>query len=682
MKCNHGGGSCSESTCQRYCDESSECTHFRSSVLGECQIFRGCTQTYWRAHDANTYQKCAETSSTSNPSGMPTSPSPLPTSAPTDSPVLDCGGYDLVYSNALSCDNVHLIEMKCNHGGGSCSESTCQRYCDESSECTHFRSSVLGECQIFRGCTQTYWRAHDANTYQKCTGSSSIPTPSPTDFPTDLPLSTSSSMVPSSIPSKIPSISPSLEPSEIPTKFPQTAPTIGPSQIPTQSPHVAPSMEPSASPTIFCGIFEMQCDSPSLFDGQYTRQLGPNEQTNPKIWMSKDAIVFEKLPLNQDFAWVFRSTKFGLLVAMENVDDFRNIQNWTSNFIDNVGCNIRCIDNYYPSQTPTYSQPTVSPSKKNRYKIEVEHHLDGLTKKQWDEYFVEGIYKEAMSFLFDVPEEEIEVTSVTSLDLVKRRNLKMSMILVHASVSFTIYKRFQEFRDILQSVKGRASLNTFFNFLLTDENSELDNAHVQHMGIEGDFDMISYFTSIPPTMSPSTAGGAMNIQKEASEKTNIYLVLTFVTAVFVLCILLWRCLKDHFGTDSHEAFPSTKSLSSIMDVNMTHPEGNSSVFHSKPEVVDNKPEGFVTSYDTKPFPRSIINGGDSTLNLERQATKECSDLVHQDFPNLKQLPSQYSGLSESDTDITVYSFDEMQHVGELAPKWMPNRNNDNETFTL
>jgi len=287
-----------------------------------------------------------------------------------------------------------------------------------------------------------------------------------------------------------------------------------------------------------------------------------------------------------------------------------------------------------------------------------------------------------MSFLFDVPEEEIEVTSVTSLDLVKRRNLKMSMILVHASVSFTIYKRFQEFRDILQSVKGRASLNTFFNFLLTDENSELDNAHVQHMGIEGDFDMISYFTSIPPTMSPSTAGGAMNIQKEASEKTNIYLVLTFVTAVFVLCILLWRCLKDHFGTDSHEAFPSTKSLSSIMDVNMTHPEGNSSVFHSKPEVVDNKPEGFVTSYDTKPFPRSIINGGDSTLNLERQATKECSDLVHQDFPNLKQLPSQYSGLSESDTDITVYSFDEMQHVGELAPKWMPNRNNDNETFTL
>eukprot|EP00493_Phyllostaurus_siculus_P020968 UN21293 len=317
-------------------------------------------------------------------------------------------------------------------------------------------------------------------------------------------------MVPSSIPSKIPSISPSLEPSEILMKFPQTAPSVGPSQIPTQSPHVAPSMEPSASPTIFCGIFEMKCDSPSLFDGQYTRQMGSNGETNPKMWMSKDAIVFEQLDLNQDMAWVFRSTKFGLLVAMENVDDFRTIRDWTSNFIDNVGCNIRCIDTYYPSQTPTYSQPTVSPSKKTRYKIEVEHHLDGLTKKQWDEYYVEGIYKEAMSFLFDVPEEEIEVVSVTPIDLMTRRNLKMSMILVHASVSFTMYKRFQEFRDILESVKGRASLNTFFNFLLTDENSELDNAHVQHMGIEGDFDMISYFTTIPPTMSPSTVGGAMN----------------------------------------------------------------------------------------------------------------------------------------------------------------------------
>jgi len=426
----------------------------------------------------------------------------------------------------------------------------------------------------------------------------------------------------------------------------------------------------------------MKCDSPSLFDGQYTRQMGSIGETNPKMWMSKDAIVFEQLPLNQDVAWVFRSTKFGLLVAMENVDDFRTIRDWTSNFIDNVGCNIRCIDTYYPSQTPTYSQPTVSPSKKTRYKIEVEHHLDGLTKKQWDEYYVEGIYKEAMSFLFDVPEEEIEVVSVTPIDLVTRRNLKMSMILVHASVSFTMYKRFQEFRDILESVKGRASLNTFFNFLLTDENSELDNAHVQHMGIEGDFDMISYFTTTPPTMSPSTVGGAMNFQKETSEKTNIYLVLTFVTAVFVLCILLWRCLKDHIGSDSHEVFPSDKSFSSILDVIVSHPEGNSAVLHSKPEMVDNfKPEGFVTSYHTK-LPQSIVSVEDSTLELKRQATKECSDLVHKDFRNLKQLPSQYSGLSESDTDITVYSFDEMQHVGELAPKWMPNQINDDETFTL
>jgi len=689
-KCNHGGGSCSESTCQRYCDENHDCSHFRSSVLGECQLFRGCTQTRWRAHDANTRQKCGGVAITSDPTP---SPSPAPTSVPTDSPNLDCGGYDLIYSNGLSCDNAHLIEMKCSHGGGSCSESTCQRYCDESLECTHFRSSVIGECQIFRGCTQTYWRAHDANTYKKCADASIIPTPMPTHFPTNPLVSESPSMLPSKIPSKIPSDSPSIEPSPIPTmfphvspsdeptqeptKFPHASPSDEPTQDPTKFPHVSPSTEPSASPTIFCGIFEMQCDLPSLFDGQYTRQLSSNDETNPKRWISKDAVIFEQLPLNQGLAWVFRSTKFGLLVAVETVDDFQHIQYWTSNFIDNVRCNVRCIDNYHPSQTPTYPQPTLSPSKKTRYKIEVEHHLTGLTKKQWDDYHVEGIYIEAMSFLFDVPEDEVEVTNVTPIDLVTRRNLKMDMILVHASVSFTIYKRFQEFRDILQSVKGRASLNTFFNFLLTDENSELDNAHVQHMGIEGDFDMISYFTSIPPTMSPSTVGGAMNVQKEASEKTNIYLVLTFVTAVFVLFILLWRCMKDYIKADSHEAFSSVKSLSSILDVNMSHPEGNSSMFHSKAvqlEVADDsKPEGFVTSYHTKPFP--------PTLDLERQATKECSDPIQQDFLNLKQLPSQYSGLSESDTDLTVYSFDDSQHVGELAPKWMPNQNDD-EMFTM
>lgn len=433
----------------------------------------------------------------------------------------------------------------------------------------------------------------------------------------------------------------------------------------------------------------MKCDSVSFFEGEYAKQSPSNQLGGLKLWMSKDTTAFQQLPLNGELTWVFRSTQAGLLIAKDGAEDFRSIREWTSDFVNTMYCNIDCLESSYPSESPTYPQPTVSPSKKPRYKIEVEHHLSGMTKEEWTLYEVDRIYVEAMMFLFDVPVEEIEIISVDSLEFQKRRRLKMQMTVVHASVSFIEYKRYEEFRDMLHSVKGRASLNSMFNFLLTDENSDLDNMHVQHMGIEGDFDMVAYFTTMSPSVSPSfgSSGSAMNAQEEISESSELYMTLAFITAILVWGIMAWKCVKssscvknqlvkrfdDQRNTDAAQGIHPIHSnaiLGSATSVSTSYsPEGKmtSPHFSFAHPVAVNANEGFVTLYHGEGTQKQTgIIADCFSPGLHRKATFECSDLAFKDSPqHLKRLPSQFSGISESDTDMTVYSF-EATSDGELT----------------
>lgn len=277
----------------------------------------------------------------------------------------------------------------------------------------------------------------------------------------------------------------------------------------------------------------------------------------------------EQLVLNRELKWVFFSVRSGLLIATEATEDFRLIHTWTTSFTDSIYCDVLCSDTHYPTKAPTSSPslspslspetsiptttPTVSPSafpssvptvqpsemptKKTRYPIEVEHHLNGVSAVEWEVFQVQPVYVQALAFTFSVPESEIEVTSVESIEPVRRllQDSSAPSLMVKASVGFTDHKRFSEYRDILESPKGRGSLNNYFNFLLTDKESQLDNLDVQHMGIEGDFDMVSYFTTVPPTQFPSDAptpyvdnGDAVNIQDQFQATS---LVLNFEGAV-------------------------------------------------------------------------------------------------------------------------------------------------------
>jgi hypothetical protein len=135
---------------------------------------------------------------------------------------------------------------------------------------------------------------------------------------------------------------------------------------------------------------------------------------------------------------------------------------------------------------------------------------------------VQDVYVQALAFTFGVEEVEVQVTAVDALQNdAGRRLLQTPSLVVRAVVNFIDHKRFVEYRDILESTKGRQSLNGYFNYLLTDKESQLDNLGVQHMGIQGDFDMVSYFTTVPPTSAPSTGpseyvdnGSAVTIEEE------------------------------------------------------------------------------------------------------------------------------------------------------------------------
>lgn len=168
-----------------------------------------------------------------------------------------------------------------------------------------------------------------------------------------------------------------------------------------------------------------------------------------------------------------------------------------------------------------------------RYDIEVEHHLSGVNTLEWQVYNVEAVYVQALAFTFGVPEDEITITSVETITPTgsSRRALQDTTpsLLVRAIVAFTDHKRFEEYRDILESTKGSQSLNSYFNFLLTDKESQLDNLDVAHMGIQGNFDMVAYFTTVPPTIAPSEQptpyvdNGGARMNEEAFEGTQLKL---------------------------------------------------------------------------------------------------------------------------------------------------------------
>lgn len=278
-----------------------------------------------------------------------------------------------------------------------------------------------------------------------------------------------------------------------------------------------------------------------MFNAKYaleTSEIGEN------TWSNGEGSRLEQLVLMGQLQWVFRSIEFGLLISKQEEQDFRLISEWTTNFVNTVECEVQCSDTFFPTGSPSLSPtdlpsmdpthepsmspthepsmtPTQSPTPLPRYPIEVEHHLTGVNTIQWSVYDVEPVYKKALSFTFNVEEDEIDIRPVESIQPVNRRMLQDTPSLkVTAVVNFIDFKRFEEFKGILESSKGRQSLNTFFNYLFT-EDSQLDTLAVEHMGIQGDFDMVSYFTTLSPTTAPTDSpttyvdnGDAVMIQEE------------------------------------------------------------------------------------------------------------------------------------------------------------------------
>merc|ERR1712038_1508359 len=80
----------------------------------------------------------------------PTTASPTTGSPTTSSPVV---GYEYEDMNlgTKTCRNNERIERLCL-GRNSCSQSTCQTYCDENEECMFYFYNTRGRCHLYRSC--------------------------------------------------------------------------------------------------------------------------------------------------------------------------------------------------------------------------------------------------------------------------------------------------------------------------------------------------------------------------------------------------------------------------------------------------------------------------------------------------------------------------------------------------
>lgn len=423
-------------------------------------------------------------------------------------------------------------------------------------------------------------------------------------------------------------------------------------------------------PTATCRSFVLDCEIKSAFEGKYSLEANANRKD---VWVSEgrsSEIRLERLMLNHGQTWVFLSMNHGLLIAKQSEEDFRLVEEWTYDLSGSVYCSAECSGTYLPSKMPTMAP---------RYEIEVEHHLSGIGTAEWQLYQVESLYVEALAFIFDVPQSEIAVKSVQPIaQPVSRRMLQKmpsptSMIMVRSAVSFTDYKRFQEFRDILLSVKGGASLNSLFNFLLTDKESELDNLNVRHMGIESDFDLISYFTSAAPTAAPISHGGdAMNVSTtDGGDNSYFYLTIGFAAVIaFLLVLAVWKSgfRKREKGVDFKNY------VDEVVNIALDR-QSNREILRSVAlqKKCQSAASVFVSEHEFTPFegcgtlPGFGVNTGYvGEPDLERQMTNECTTSVKMS-PSLKHFGTFGTGLSaisESDTDLTVYEMDTFQPDGE------------------
>merc|ERR1719326_2286391 len=79
--------------------------------------------------------------------GSPTTQTPTTT---TELPVL-AYEYEDMNLGTKTCRNNERIERLCL-GRNSCSQSTCQTYCDENEECMFYFYNTRGRCHLYRSC--------------------------------------------------------------------------------------------------------------------------------------------------------------------------------------------------------------------------------------------------------------------------------------------------------------------------------------------------------------------------------------------------------------------------------------------------------------------------------------------------------------------------------------------------
>lgn len=246
--------------------------------------------------------------------------------------------------------------------------------------------------------------------------------------------------------------------------------------------------------------------------------------------------------------WVFMhgNEMYAPIIGLE--DDFRSVSTWFHGATE-TQCVLTCSQSYRPTLMPTTvspsanpstgpsflptevpsEEPSIAPTLMPRYTMDVEQHLSGVDENQWVSFGLQSLYIDTLAFMFDVESKEIEIVSVESMQMYNNRRMlqkgQTPSLRVLSRISFVDYERFAIHRDTLSDPAGRVAMNGYFAYLFSTSESSVQGVDVAHMGIEGEFDLISYFTTTSPTMTPSEvptpqptyhpspAGNAVQIQE-------------------------------------------------------------------------------------------------------------------------------------------------------------------------
>jgi len=241
----------------------------------------------------------------------------------------------------------------------------------------------------------------------------------------------------------------------------------------------------------------------------YSQNFALQPETWRQQWRGEiDGFVFGRQQLSADLGnrWVLEH-RDGLVVS-EFDGEFRGTQLWM--VMDSAlelktmsPCNINCLDTPHPSKMPT---------QKAIFDLDIENHLQGISKADFTEKYKEE-WTKSVAFFFQIPVSDVKKVSFQEIKKNGANAARRYLQEEYLNVTATIHLQTQGIKDNLffdlSDVVRRDAKNELFQVVLKTSDLGRDkNAHSIFLGLAGGAPNAAndYFSTISPTQAPTQTG--------------------------------------------------------------------------------------------------------------------------------------------------------------------------------